>query len=73
MITDLERGIGAYMRGRCGVRSQHQLPTLAELQQSTMGRYAGENEVAAMVNLMVEKGKLRRYGPYLSDREINVP
>lgn len=62
----------SYMGARCDVSSQHKLPTEAELLGTHFARFIGEGRIRVAVGQLVRAGELRRYGPYLSDRVIEV-
>lgn len=74
MISDSSvRGfVMSYMGSRCAVSSQHKLPGESELLASSAAEFVGVQRVKDAIDQLIAMGQLRRYGPYLSDREIDV-
>lgn len=69
----LDRLILAYMGTRCAVSSQHKLPGIQELQHSAgLSTFYDDVQIADTVDDMIKEGRLYKYGPYLSDRQIDV-
>lgn len=66
------RAIFAFLSTRCDVSSQHKLPTEDELLNTTVAEFIGRGRMKAMLDGMVRNGSVLRYGPYLSDHEIDV-
>jgi hypothetical protein len=67
------KAIMGYLAGRCDVRSQHKLPTLDELEESTtIGLFLNHEELRDAIEALVELGRVFKYGPHYSDRKIDV-
>ena len=66
------RALLSYMSERCKVRSQHKLPDRHELVNTVTARLVGVEWMEWAIDRALENGTIREYGPYLSDREINV-
>lgn len=62
----------AYMETRCSVSSQHKLPGREEILDCTFVQFTGLVVAELVLDTMIADGTLRKYGPYLSDREIDV-
>lgn len=73
MISSIERAIEGYMSTRCDVRSQHKLPCVSELHESViLSFFFTKTDIDNAVDRMLADGRLRVYGPYISDRKIDV-
>lgn len=74
MVLDdetIRRGLLGFMAARCDVTSRHKLPTEAEILETAVASFLGLDRTKVVLDDLVRSGMLRRYGPYLSDREIN--
>ena len=70
---DKVRGfVMSFMEARCAVSSQHKLPSDGEILNTEMARFLGEEAVQLAITQLIRSGRLLRYGPYLSDHEIDV-
>lgn len=70
---DIVRGfVMSFVEARCAVSSQHKLPSDDEILNSEMARFLGRDVVQLAVTQLIHSGRLLRYGPYLSDHEIDV-
>lgn len=66
------RGIMSFMSTRCDVSSQHKLPCEEDILETVFAEYIGKDRVRAALRELIESGAIRQYGPYLSDRAIDV-
>lgn len=74
MVSDegVKRAILSFMSTRCDVSSQHKLPGEEGLLSTALAGFVGEGRVRTALSELLETGAIRRYGPYLSDRTIDV-
>lgn len=61
-----------FMSTRCDVSSQHKLPTMDEIQSTILNEFFEDGLFVREVERLISTGILRMYGPYISDREIDV-
>lgn len=67
-----EHGILAFMSSRCDVSSQHKLPGIEDILDTHMAKFIGPDRTRKLIEAMLADGRLIAYGPYISDREIDV-
>ena len=67
-----ENGILAFMSSRCDVSSQHKLPVIGDILDTVMAEFIGVERTRKIVETMLADGRLIAYGPYISDRKIDV-
>lgn len=61
-----------FMNARCSVSSQHKLPSREEIAETAFASMFDKQDVQSVIDEFVAEGKLFVYGPYLSDRKIDV-
>jgi hypothetical protein len=60
------------MEARCDVRSQHKLPGMNEILNTTTVEYIGLERAKRIIESLLADGTLIAYGPYISDHNIDV-
>lgn len=70
--TSARKAILGFMSTRCDVISQHKLPTIEEIKVTTTAGIIGVDRTIEVIDALVQDGTLIAYGPYISDREIDV-
>lgn len=65
-------GLRGFMSTRCDVSSQHKLPTESEILGTFTAEFCGVEACRAVIREHLNDGTWHQYGPYLSDREIEV-
>lgn len=68
----VRQGVLSFMSTRCAVSSQHKLPTESEILGTQFAAFIGKGRVKLAIAQLVSRGRLIEYGPYLSDRKIEV-
>lgn len=72
-LVNIDTAILSYMSSRCMVSSQHKLPSKNEFYYTvTIGELFSQAEIDQAIDSLIAAGKIIEYGPYISDREINV-
>jgi hypothetical protein len=68
----IDKALRGFMSARCDVSSQHKLPTREEILATQWALLFPQGHVKAHIEDLLRSGDLRRYGPYISDRDIEV-
>ena len=70
----MQRALLGYLNARSEVRSQHKLPTFDELIHSIWftALDCNESDLQETLDRLVVEGRVWRYGPYYSTRQIDV-
>lgn len=68
----LNAALFGFLSTRCDVSSQHKLPTLDEIKSTAWAAYFTPEAIDVAVRGAILAGQIFEYGPYLSDREIEV-
>lgn len=71
-MGDVRAAVGGYLSTRCDVSSQHKLPTEEEILATAFASVLGPGRVRLALDQMERHGLIFRYGPYISDRRIDV-
>lgn len=74
MVSDegVKRAILSFMSTRCAVSSQHKLPCEEDIMNTVMADFVGRERLRIGLHELIASGAIRQYGPYLSDRAIDV-
>lgn len=71
-VLTTKEALRRFLSTRCDVSSQHKLPTEEDLLNTHMAKIYGKEAILKALNQMLEDGEARSYGPYISDRQIDV-
>lgn len=71
-VLTTKEALRAFLSTRCDVSSQHKLPTEEDILSTHMVKIFGKEAIQKALNQMLEDGETRLYGPYISDRQIDV-
>jgi hypothetical protein len=68
----LDTAVRAYLSTRCRVSSQHKLPTVSEIKGISSLGILLPNLTINQIEECLNRIQAKRYGPYVSDRQIDV-
>lgn len=68
----IDSALKGFMSSRCNVSSQHKLPSREEVLGTVWASYFDAADVSARIDAALADGSFIAYGPYISDRRIDV-